>query len=443
MANGISLGLPQIYITFASKAATSISRSARGVASLILNDSNITDEDGVKYSLMVDSSDVPSTGIDESNADLIQKALLGTPSKLHVYFIPPATHTEEQVRESVVETEVESDVVVTDSDTGATDTVSSTVTLTDTVVETVTVTVNATVTQADALKKCADVRINYIAHPTGNLQDQQNLASWVQSQRTNRRRTCKAVVAHYDGDNQGVINFTTDRIRLNNPTYQEALALADGDETAVDSDIPKYLTYTATQYTARIAGILAGLGLDRSATYYTLSEIVDVAEYDDIDAHIDKGELCLFDEKDDNGVKIARGCNSLHSFTTEIGQDFRFIKIVEATDLIHDDIRDTFRNDYVGKVPNNYDNKMLFIAAINAYLNSLEGNVLERTSSESNYVEIDYDKNLAYAKAQGTDISDLKEQEVLEYNTGTNVFLRGKITPVNAMEDLTLAFTLN
>ena len=417
-----TLGLPQIYITFESKSSTAISRSARGVGSLIFNDSHVTDEDGVKYYTIEDSTDIPS-GIDEINTDLIQKALLGTPNRLHTYFIPPATHEEEQEQEKVVETEVDGETV------------------TDTVIETVTVTVNATVTQADALKKCADVRFNYIAHPTGNSQDQQNLAAWVQSQRTNRHKTFKAVVAHYDADNYGVINFTTDQIRVNNPVYRDALALADGDETAV-TDIPKYITYTPNQYTARIVGILAGLGLDRSATYYELSEVVDVAEYDDIDTHINQGELCLFDEKDGNGVKIARGCNSLHTFTSTVGYDFRFLKIIESIDLIKDDIRDTFRNDYVGKVPNNYDNKMLLIAAINSYLNSLQGNVLDRTSTDTNYVEIDYDANLAYIKARGVSTADMTEQEVLEYITGTNVYLRGKLTPVNAMEDLVLAFAL-
>lgn len=441
MAN-TKLGLPQITITFASQASTSIARSARGVGSLIFNDSNVTDEDGVKYCLVEDSTDIPS-GIDDGNADLIQKALLGTPNKLHCYFIPPATHEEEQEQERVVENQVESDVVVTNSDTGETETVTSTVTVTDTVTETVTVTVDATVTQADALRKCADVRFNYIAHPTGSTQDQQNLASWLRTQRGKRDKTVKAVVPHYDGDSFGIINFTTDKIRINNPAYRDALALVDGDATAVDPTIPQYITYNASQYTARIVGILAGLGLDRSATYYTLSEVVDVAEYDDIDEHINKGELCLFDEKDGNGVKIARGCNSLHTFTSATGYDFRFIKVVETVDLIKDDIRDTFRNQYVGKVANNYDNKMLFVAAINSYLLSLQGNVLDRTSTDTNYVEIDYDKNYEYAKQKGADVADMSEQAILEYQTGTNVFLRGKIRPVNAMEDLTLAFVLN
>lgn len=436
------LGLPQILITFTSQATTAINRSARGIVSVILNDENVTDEDGVQYRLIQDSSDIPTSGITASNVDLIERVLAGTPYKVHTYLIPPATHDEEQ---EVTRTEtrlVDSDVVVTDPDTGETSTQVQQVTVTDTIVETVTVTVDATVTQADALKKCAHVKFNYICHPTGKPKDQQNLATWVATQRANKHKTFKAVVAKYAADNYGVINFTTGGIKVLNPAYVTALEEAGGDESQVDDLIVKYLTYTAAQYTGRIAGILAGLSLDRSATYYTLTEVAEVDDYDDIDSHINNGELCLFDEKDDNGVKIARGCNSLTTFTSEVGEDFRFIKIVEAIDLIKDDIRDAFRNDYVGKVKNDYSNKTLFISAIHSYFNGLKGNVLDTTSSNSNYVEIDYTRNYNYAKAHGKDVDSMTRQQILEVNTGTQVFLTGRITVVNAMEDLFLAFTL-
>ena len=430
-----SLGLPEILITFSSKATTAIARSARGVVALILNDENITDDDGVVKYTLYDSTDLPSSGISDSNVDLIKKTLLGTPSKVHAYLIPPATH--EEAQEVTTEREVESDVVVTNAETGETETVTSTVTVTETTTETVTV--NATVNQSTALKALANVRYNYICHPTGKTQDQQDLVSWIKTQRDTRHKTCKAVVANYAADNYGVINFTSTGIKVDNPAYADALELVDGDESAVE--VPKYLSYTTTQYTARIAGILAGLALDRSATYYELPEVVSVDEYDDIDEHINNGELCLFDEKDDNGVKIARGCNSLTTFTGNEGQDFRFIKNIEGMDLIKDDIRDTFRNDYVGKVANTYDNKILFIAAIHTYFHGLEGNVLD--SGSDNHVSIDYDANLDYAKSHGVDTTDMTEQQILIYPTGTNVFLTGNIRLVNAMEDLRLQFSLN
>ena len=257
------------------------------------------------------------------------------------------------------------------------------------------------------------------------------MASWVKNQRNNKRKTFKAVVANQPADHYGIINFTTGNIRTVNPAYTDALLAANGDESQVT--VPQYLTYTAAEYTARIAGILAGLALDRSATYYELSEVVDC---------INDGELCLIDEQDGNGVKIARACNSLHTFTTDVGQDFRYIKIIEAIDMIQDDIRDTFKNEYVGKVINDYNHKMLFIAAVGVYFNGLKGNVLDNSETAQNYVDIDEAAQKDYAILHGDDVEDMTVQEIREYNTGTQVFLTGRITPVNAMEDLKIDFVM-
>ena len=40
------------------------------------------------------------------------------------------------------------------------------------------------------------------------------------------------------------------------------------------------------------------------------------------------------------------------------------------------------------------------------------------------------------------DVSEMSVQQIREYNTGTNVYLTGRITPVNAMEDLKIDFTM-
>lgn len=411
-------GRPQIIISFQTKSTTAITRSGRGVGVLILNDENIRDE--VVIHTIVDATEIPTSGLTDRNIDLIKKALLGTPSKLFVLEIPPKTY------------EVEEEVEVP-GEGDASDT-----TVTTTVINTVT----SAIKQADALKYANNLKFNYIAHPTGTNQDQQDLASWVKIQRQNKRRTVKGIVANVDADSYGVINFTTGNIRVVNPEYTDALVDAEGVAENVPSDIPHYLKYTAAEYTARILGVACGITLDRSMTYYELSEIVDCDVYDDVDENINNGELCLIDEGDGNGVKIARGCNSLHTFTTYTGQDFRYIKIVEALDLITDDIRDTFRDDYIGKVVNDYDRKMLFVAAILVYFEELKGTVLDGSPTARNTVDIDVTANTNYAKLNGEDTSEMTEQELREYNTGTNVFLDGRITPLNAMEDLKINFIL-
>lgn len=229
------LGRPQIVINFKSKASTAVNRSGRGVGVIILNDENV--EDKVVTYTINDSTEIPNSGLTEKSTDLIQKALLGVPSKLVVYAIPPAKIT------TIVPQEI------TD-DNGETTT------------ELVPVVIDSTITQSDALKNASVLKFNCICYPTGSAQDQENLATWVKAQRREKYKTIKAIVANVDADSYGVVNFTTGNIRVINPEYTDALVAAEGIAEAVSSDIPQYKIYTAAEYTARILGIACGISLD-------------------------------------------------------------------------------------------------------------------------------------------------------------------------------------
>lgn len=396
-------GLPKVQIDFKTKSTTAIARSARGIVVMILKNE---ETDTMKSYKIADITDIPETGITDKNVDLIKKCLLGTPLRILVYTIPLDTIEE------------------------------------------------ATFNQNTVLKEITNIKWNYICAPTATNQEQEDLASWIKTQRNNKKKTFKAVLAHQEADDKGIINFCTENIQVANPNYTETdseeIAYVDDAYTDVSviadgqskSEEPEFITYTAIEYTARIAGILAGLSLDRSATYYQLTEVESVETYEDIDSLIDKGQLLLIDEGEGDGVKIARACNSLTTFTTDVGQDFRFIKIVECIDMITDDIRDTFKSDYVGKVINDYNHKMLFISAILVYFSGLKGNVLDNSPTAQNTVDIDEEQQKNYAILKGEDVAEMTVQQIREYNTGTNVYLTGRITPVNAMEDLTIDFTM-
>lgn len=399
-------GLPQVLIDFKTKSVSAIARSARGIVVMLLKNEETNTS---KFYKIGDVTDIPETGLTDENVTLIKKCLLGTPLRVLVYTLPLDSVKPKKIKN-------EGDDGTHDEDM---------------------------VTQADLLKPLHNVKWNYICHPTGTAQEQEELATWVKSERNLKRKTFKAVVANVDADDKGVINFTTGNIRCVNPAYTDALTLAGGDASRVDKKTEEYLTYTAAQYTARIAGIVAGLSLDRSATYYQLSEVVDCDKYEDIDDSISKGQLVLFDEMDGDGVKIARACNSLHTFTTDVGEDFRHIKIVEAVDMITDDIRDTFKHSYIGKVINDYNHKMLFIGAILTYFRGIKGNVLDASETAVNTVDIDEAAQKDYITLKGLDNpGDLSVQQIREYNTGTKVFLTGRVTPVNAMEDLKITFLM-
>lgn len=380
MANEAELfGLPQVLINFRTQGTTAIKRSARGIVAMILHD-------GVKNEIqqfrISDTTDIPDEILSEKSVELVKLCLKGTPLRVLLYVIPEAG------------TEVEPDGHLAD--------------------------------QSDVLDLIQTVKWNYICAPTSEGTEQSDLADWIKAQRNNKRKTFKAVCAKQEADHEGVINFCTDNIVAVNGTDE------NGD--------PTYTTYNAVQYSARIAGILAGLALDRSATYFSLTEVQSVETYPDIEERIDKGQFLLFDEMDGNGVKVARACNSLKTFTTDKGEDFRFIKIIEAVDMITDDIRDTWKKFYVGKVINDYNHKMLFIAAIMVYFDEIKGNVLDRDGG--NVVDIDENAQKNYAILKGEDIDKMSAMDIRKFNTGTKVMLSGKVKPVNAMEDLTINFVM-
>lgn len=376
MANEQELfGMPQIIINFRTKGTTAIKRSARGIVAMILH--NETKDEIHNYTIR-DVSDIPDTGLTDENVDLIKKCLLGTPLRILVYTLP--------------NTNVDS----------------------------------ATKDQADVLKMLANIKWNWLCAPTATTQEQNDLASWIKTQRSNKHKTFKAVLSDQAADHEGVVNFCTNNIKVRTDT--------DGLGN------PVYTTYTAVQYTARIAGILAGLALDRSATYFKLTEVESVEVYEDIDTLIDKGELLLIDEQDGDGVKIARACNSLTTFTTDKGEEFRKIKIIEGIDMVTDDIRDTFKKYYVGKVINDYNHKMLFISAILVYFSEIKGNVLD--ADAPNTVDIDTTWQSNYAKLHGDDPTTMSVMEIRQYNTGDTLALVGDIRLVDAMENLKIDFTL-
>lgn len=380
MANEAELfGLPQVLINFRTQGTTAIKRSARGIVAMILHDGS---KNEIQQFRISDTTDIPDEILSAKSVELVKLCLKGTPLRVLLYVIPE------------VGTEVEPDGHLTD--------------------------------QNDVLDLIQAVKWNWICNPTSTGTEQADLSSWVVAQRNNKRKTFKAVCAKQAADHEGIVNFCTDDIVAENGTDE------NGDLV--------YTTYNAVQYTARIAGILAGLALDRSATYFSLTEVQSVESYTDIDERIDKGQLLLFDEQDGNGVKIARACNSLITFTTDKGEDFRYIKIIEALDMITDDIRDTFKKYYVGKVINDYNHKMLFITAVLVYFDEIKGNVLDRDGK--NTVDIDEQAQLNYAKLHGEKTEDMSAMEIRKYNTGTRVMLTGNIKPVNAMEDLTINFVM-
>lgn len=263
---------------------------------------------------------------------------------------------------------------------------------------------------AKALRKLKDLKWNYLCIPGLKTAETMTVASWIKQYRTDERKTFKAVLANCGADHEGIVNLTTENITSS----------ITGKK------------HTAAEYCARIAGVLAGLSLARSSTFYVLDDISEAETPDDPSDRISAGELVIV--FDGRRFKIGRGVNSLVTFTAEKPEDVRFIKIVEGMDLYMDDIREAYEEGYVGKVINDYDGKQMLVAAIGAYHKELLGNVLDR--GFDNMVAIDIEAQRAYLEGRGTDTSDMDDVAVAKANTGTKVFIASRVKFVNAMEDL-------
>lgn len=263
----------------------------------------------------------------------------------------------------------------------------------------------------EALNYFATCKFDYlVGAPDITTELATTISTWVKSQRENFGKRIKAVLPNVVADHEGIINFTTSDIKVGEKTF------------------------TAAQYCSRIAGIFAGTPLNMAATFTVLSEIEDVPRLDNTqaDAKIDAGELILY--HDGEKVKIGRAVNSFTTVTTEKGESFKKIKLVDIMDLTYDDIKTTANDNYIGKISNTYDNKCLLITAIKGYFEQLELNGLYEIGMTT--VEINLEKQRAYLKSTGVDVDSMSEYEIKSANTGAKVFLRTKARPIDAMEDI-------
>lgn len=271
----------------------------------------------------------------------------------------------------------------------------------------------------DTISLFENLNYDWLAYPECTPESGTALAAYIKKARQAKKKV-KAVLPEVAADNEGIVNFTMSGISV------------------VWEDSGKVKEYTTAEYTARIAGLLAGLSLSVSSTYYVLDEIVDLDIIEKPDLAIDEGKLIII--YDGEKYKIGRGVTSLTTVTEEHPEDFKKIKIVEGADLIRTDIISTFEDDFVGKVPNTYDNKQVFIGAVNGYFQELAGTVLN--GSHGNYVEVDVAANEEYLKRRGIDTSAMTVQQLKEANTGSYLFVCGQVAMLDAMEDLQLNLSM-
>ncbi len=379
------MGAPSIDISFIEKATSAITRGERGIVMLWVKDTlPILATNPIT---VITESNIPD-GLSDVTVEQIKLAMIGytnAPKKVLVYCMGITEDAEEATVESGYK---------------------------------------------KAMSEAETIRFDYLAIPTVETDGKgEEIASWIKSMRGTKKKKIKAVLPNVAADNEGIINFTTEK-----SVKTETVTGKDGVKATVDT------FYTAEQYCARIAGLIAGTPMTISCTYASLPELSDCTRLTDTDTPVDQGEFIIF--FDGEKVKIVRGVNSFTTMVDGKADSFRKIKIVEAMDMIHDDIVKTAQDSYLGKYANTYSNKCLLITAISSYFAQLK-----RDDVISSYsVSLDAEEIRNYLKSKGEqaslddgtvkEVDDCSDKEIITADTGASVFLSGNVKILDAIEDI-------
>lgn len=266
---------------------------------------------------------------------------------------------------------------------------------------------------SEALTYFEGVEFNLMCMPSAESADVTAIKTFIKKMNEVVKYKCDAILANEKADSEAIINYTAKNIVV-------------GGESV-----------TTANHTARIAGLIEGTPLHQSITFATLSDVESIENLtkEQADSRIDAGELILVREM--GKVRVARGVNSLTTLTDTKGNAFQKIKLRKTLNLIHNDLRRVIVEKYIGKVPNNYDNKCVLITEIKNYLDEL---ATEQLIEKVNTVGIDLIAQKKWLKDNtNLDVNVMSEQEIKEANTQSNVFIAISLKVVDAMEDIVVS----
>ena len=266
---------------------------------------------------------------------------------------------------------------------------------------------------SEALTYFEGVEFNLMCMPSAESGDIAAIKTFIKKMNEVVKYKCDAILANEEADSEAIINYTADDIVVGGKSV------------------------TTANHTARIAGLIEGTPLHQSVTFATLSDVDSIENLtkEQADSRIDAGELILVREM--GKVRVARGVNSLTTLTDVKGNAFQKIKLRKTLNLIHNDLRRVIVEKYIGKVPNNYDNKCILITEIKNYLDEL---ATEQLIEKVNTVGIDLIAQKKWLKDNtNLDVNNMSEQEIKEANTQSNVFIAISLKVVDAMEDIVVS----
>ena len=273
-------------------------------------------------------------------------------------------------------------------------------------------------TLENALDNLKKVEINYLACNFALEENDITLLKNFKETRVKKNMGLQ-IIANAAADDEYFINFASTGIKVNNVAIEPH------------------------RFMCKLAFILASIPQTESATYYALDDVTEVDEIENEDEAVEQGKL--FITFDGEKYKLSRAVNSKTTLGANEKKDLKKIKITEGRMIVKGDIYKVFRDKYVGKCNNDYNDRLSLVSEINRYLTNLayEGIL---NIDYSNHVELYVQAMRSYIETEaGVDTSDMKDIDVLkdaEGLCGSKVFMKGKVRFVDAMEDMDLVLDM-
>lgn len=267
-----------------------------------------------------------------------------------------------------------------------------------------------------AIKELDNIKANYVGILSNESGDHNKLAKYIQT--TDRAlKTLKGIVYNQSNLNcMHLINIVNSKV-----TFNDSRNEVEG--------------YKVIPY---LLGVLAGMPYSRGTTNYNLSLISKVVNVEDIDAEIEKGNLVL--NYDGERTKIVSGVNTLIVIDKDHTEAMKSIVVVEAMDLMRDDIEANFKL-YIGAYKNTYSMQMMIIASIKAYFKELTRyEVLD--SEFNNTIDQDLQAMRIYWESKGQDTSKLSDSEIRKRTCGKNIYFISSVKILEVIENFDLKVLL-
>lgn len=281
--------------------------------------------------------------------------------------------------------------------------------------------ITATHTIQNAFDSIKSKEIDWLGTNSATTSDQTAVIDFVKAQQALRRYYKAVVFSTVAPDSKQIINLPDTPVTFND----------DRGEKSIHFYIPTVL------------GVLAGLSLNRSATFLKLENLKGVQSVSDIDAEIKNGKLVIF--SDDGVIRFSTAVTSLvtvDNTDTEKLEHFTKIENVELTNMIYKDIYGTFKNRFVGTGKNTVDRQYLFISAVNTYLKTLaEEELLDINYKNESFIDIPSQRK-AWREVKGEVVDSWSDEVVANTPFKTNVFLSGDIKLLESTENLRFGINL-